>query len=904
MNNRRSYLSCVVVIALLGAMQAFAITEAQVEYTELKRIMAESKAWDVSRLQKESITPEVMLPATEKYPAMVALKQALALAKDLSGAGVNVSKEKAALEALQSSCETGQSDEASFTSVVAIRRTLAFKNPLLNFKSIVFQKHNKPFDKMSSNGKAVSRGENHMIDQYLGFNQIKGGGIYVLENPFSEKPTARNVLSQPVVSGRLQGKKLGDEGSFVGLDLDYDASRIVFAYTEAEWGVDINQKLKASGKEHKAEVVDPVVNPDVEGRKAGAINTSRQPNIPDDWDWTDQPAGPRKSGGQPAHAKHYYWKKESAFHIFSANVDGSDLKQLTDSMWNDTHPAWLPNGRIVFVSERDAGQTRCSGRAVPCTILYGMMGDGSDIVRFSYHETTEWHPSVDNNGMIVYTRWDYVDRDSDVAHHPWLCFPDGRNPRAFHGNYPRKRETRPWMEMNIRAIPNSPLYMATAAAHHGQAYGSMVLVDPRESDDWEMKQVKRVTPEYFFPESEDLPGKAMTIGRMTRNKNRTSYIEPIGTPWPLSEKYYLAVYARSGEESYGIYLCDMWGNKELLYREEGMSALHPIPFVPRKRPPILQNDSKLAKADRPAGKPMPTTGEVAINDVYQSVEPWPKGSKLKELRVVVVFPKETYEANDPKVGVADQSLARGSLGTVPVEDDGSVYFTMPAGCEFYMQVLDEKGMAVQSMRSGTYVHPGEKMSCVGCHEPKHTGSLREGRMPKAFMRPPSVLKSEGTGTFPITFPRLVQPVLDKHCVTCHDENRTKGKKQVPSLRAVAADKRGWSDSYSALTKGHGKTDSIAWSMCGGNGVMEHHKEIQYSIPGEIGAFKSNLYKMLSGGHKGVKLSPEEMRRITCWLDCNSVFYGAYQEAPEQAKGALVWPKLGLPIGFTKDGTEK
>lgn len=460
------------------------------------------------------------------------------------------------------------------------------------------------------------------------------------------------------------------------------------------------------------------------------------------------------------------------------------------------------------------------------------------------------------------------------------------------------------MEMNIRAIPNSPLYMATAAAHHGQAYGSMILVDPRESDNWEMNQVKRVTPEYFFPEAEDLPGKAMTIGRVTRNNNRTSTVEPLGTPWPLSEKYYLAVYARRGDESYGIYLCDMWGNRELLYREEGMSALHPIPFVPRKRPPILQNDSKLAKADRPAGKPMPTTGEVAINDVYQSVEPWPKGSKLKELRVVVVFPKDTYAANDPKVGVADQSLARGSLGTVPIEEDGSVYFTMPAGCEFYMQVLDEKGMAVQSMRSGTYVHPGEKMSCVGCHEPKHTGSLREGKMPKAFMRSPSILKSEGMGTFPITFPRLVQPVLDKQCVTCHDENRAKGKKQVPNLRADIGNKYGWSEAYSSLTKAHSKPDSMAWAMCGGNGVMENHKELQYSIPGKVGARTSKLCKMLLGRHKGVKLTPEELRRITCWLDCNSVFYGAYQEAPEQAKGSLVWPKLGLPSGFRKDEAGK
>lgn len=901
MDNIRKCIMVALALALVLSIRAFGASESQAEYAELKRMMAESKAWNLGRLNKESVTPEVMLPAMEKYPAMVVLKQTLALAKDLAAVGVDVKKEKEALDALQASCASGDKDEENFKKVVALRRALAFKNPLLNFKSILFQKHNKPFDKMVSNGKTVSRGENHMIDQYLGFNQIKSGGIYVLQNPFSDVPVARNLLEQPVVSGRLKGNKLGDEGSFVGLDLDYDASRIVFAYTEAEWGTEKTTPAKRSQvKESVSDFVDPGANLEGEGRKTAVINTSRNPIIPDDWDWTNQPAGPRKSGGQPAHAKHYYWKKESAFHIFSVNADGSELKQLTDGMWNDTHPAWLPNGRIVFVSERDVGQTRCSGRAVPCTVLYGMMADGSDIVRFSYHETTEWHPSVDNSGMIVYTRWDYVDRDSDVAHHPWLCFPDGRNPRAFHGNYPRKRELRPWMEMNIRAVPNSPLYIATAAPHHGQAYGSIVLVDPREADDNEMSQVKRVTPEYVFPESENLPGKAMEIGRGgSQHKDRTSYLEPIATPWPLSEKYFLAVYARRGDEAYGIYLCDVWGNRELLYREEGMSALHPIPFSPRKRPPIVQNESKIAKADRPGGMPMPTTGEVAINDVYQSIHPWPKGPKLKELRVVTIFPKDTYEANDPKIGVSDQSLARGSLGTVPIEDDGSVYFTMPAGCEFYMQVIDEKGIAVQTMRSGTYVHPGEKMSCVGCHEPKQTGSLREGRMPKAFMRPPSILKSEGEGTFPITFPRLVQPVLDKHCVSCHDQQRAKGKKQVPSLSAKSSTKLGWSEAYCALTKNHTKPDSMAWSKCGGNGVMEHHKELQYSVPGEIGARVSKLYKMLAAGHNDVKLSPEEMRRITCWLDCNSVFYGAYQDAESQSRGSLVWPKLGLPIGFNK-----
>jgi hypothetical protein len=112
-----------------------------------------------------------------------------------------------------------------------------------------------------------------------------------------------------------------------------------------------------------------------------------------------------------------------------------------------------------------------------------MAADGSDIIRFSYHETHEWHPSVANDGMVVYTRWDYVDRDTNIAHHIWTCFPDGRDPRSLHGNYPARRETRPWMEMSIRAIPGSHRFVATAAAHHGNAFGSLVMIDHRDSPD-------------------------------------------------------------------------------------------------------------------------------------------------------------------------------------------------------------------------------------------------------------------------------------------------------------------------------------------------------------------------------------------------------------------------------------
>ncbi|MCP4641617.1 MAG: hypothetical protein GY851_14330, partial [bacterium] len=136
------------------------------------------------------------------------------------------------------------------------------------------------------------------------------------------------------------------------------------------------------------------------------------------------------------------WTPESSYHLFKVNADGTGLVQLTDGPWDDFDPCFLPGGRVAFITERRGGYLRC-GRHCPVYTTYSMNDDGSDILCLSFHETHEWQPSVTNDGMLVYTRWDYVDRDTNVAHHIWTSYPDGRDPRSFHGNYPEKRETRP-----------------------------------------------------------------------------------------------------------------------------------------------------------------------------------------------------------------------------------------------------------------------------------------------------------------------------------------------------------------------------------------------------------------------------------------------------------------------------
>lgn len=288
-------------------------------------------------------------------------------------------------------------------------------------------------------------------------------------------------------------------------------------------------------------------------------------------------------------------------------------------------------------------------------------------------------------------------------------------------------------------------------------------------------------------------------------------------------------------------------------------------------------------------------GTVAVLNVYESELPWPAGVKIKSLRVVNIFPKDNPFQDDPNIGVAAQSLCRGVLGTVPVEADGSVHFRLPAGAPVYFQLLDETGLAIQTMRSDTYVHPGERLTCVGCHEHKHlslnrlavAASTASPQTPQphlpplALRRPPSTLQPEPEGAYPLTFARLVQPVLDAKCLGCHNQ-----QPKAPSLHGDRFGKFGWSEAFATLSR-------RAWGRSGGNGIAL--KEPQFSIPGQEGARVSRLYRMLSQNHHDVTLSASEWRRLTLWLDCNSNFYGAYTDPDQQARGQVVKPRWGIPL---------
>jgi hypothetical protein len=561
----------------------------------------------------------------------------------------------------------------------------------------------------------------------------------------------------------------------------------------------------------------------------------------------------------------YYSPQRRSFHVFAMDADGENLRQLTDGPDDDFDPCPLPDGDLAFMSTRRGGFGRCHNpwEPLPAYTLHRMDACGGNLRTLSFHETNQWHPSVLADGRIVYARWDYVDRSAANFHGLWTSNPDGTNPSILFGNYTQKINAC----YQPRAIPGSRRIMFVAGAHHAVVGGSLVIVDParvgldRATGQDAFESIESFTPEVCFPEAPGWP---------------SSYFH---SPWPLSEDYFLVSFSFDPlpgmgpkverDTSTGLYYLDRFGNMELIFREEGISCMYPIPLAQRPLPAVLPSSANLESGDE---------GELVLSDVRKSFMRLPDDRQICELRIFQVLPKtETHVFDKPKIGYARGESARMLLGSVPVEADGSAYFRVPARKPVYFQAVDESGRAVQSMRSVVYVQPGARLSCVGCHEPP--GTSPESRPLMALSRPASAIKPGPEGSMPFSFPRLVQPVLDRHCVSCHDGAEGPGKSPLV-LTGERQDR--FTRSYQNLRP------FVRWHEWGPDTITPI-----VTRPGHLGADESPLTKILADEThgEGVKLADAALRRIYVWLDGNAPFFGTYGKGEQDAQlaGAPVPP---------------
>jgi hypothetical protein len=266
-------------------------------------------------------------------------------------------------------------------------------------------------------------------------------------------------------------------------------------------------------------------------------------------------------------------------------------------------------------------------------------------------------------------------------------------------------------------------------------------------------------------------------------------------------------------------------------------------------------------------------------DVYQGLEGVKRGT-IKYLRVLESIPKTEHSIPQRlDVGIGSGWDPRKVLGTVRVEDDGSARFAVPAGTPVFFEALDADYMDVRRMRSFTSLQPGEQVACVGCHE--SYGSAPPNRAVAALEKPPQTITPPPWGEIPMDFSKVVQPVLDRHCVACHDGSDGTRKSFDLSGRqlveAVGADNQSpgppWPNTPHRVTASFVHLlDYVDFTRLGG------YEGGNLPLPPyAVGSHRSRLIKVLDAGHYDVRLTPADRRALVAWIDCNAPYLGGWDD---------------------------
>ncbi|MBN2327070.1 MAG: SUMF1/EgtB/PvdO family nonheme iron enzyme [Candidatus Omnitrophica bacterium] len=546
--------------------------------------------------------------------------------------------------------------------------------------------------------------------------------------------------------------------------------------------------------------------------------------------------------------------------IWEMNIDGSGLRQVGDfpKDVDCMDPCYLPDGRIVFGSTASYQSVPCwHGQKWVCN-LFLMDSDGSNVRQLCFDQDHDFHPSVLNNGQIVFNRWDYTGINHIFQRELMVMNPDGTGQRAVYGS-------NSWYPNSLyypRALPGDPTKLVCIiSGYHGvHRMGQLVILDTGKGWYKEDGIVKRIS------------GRGESINPIIRDQLVDSDWPKFLYPYPISDKQFLVSCWENKNSTWKLCLADVYDNVVTIYEKPGAALFEPVLVIKHPIPPCIPDRVKLEQND----------AVVYLSNVYRGsgLKGVPKDT-IRSLRVFAYHFGYRGLAGPHKIGYGGPWEAMRILGTVPVEKDGSAIFHVPSNTPLSLQALDNEGKAVQLMRSWFTAMPGEYVSCIGCHEnpsdaPEPVQSIAARLEPREIS--PWYGPARG-----FDFAREVQPVLNHYCVSCHN-----GKKDsIPDLRSEESipEYRGLKISSLGVKRLHPKmsedTQGFIKYSPAYDALLPYVRrvgiedDVTMLIPGEYHADTSELVQMLQQGHKGVVLDPESWDRIVAWIDLNAPCHGTW-----------------------------
>ena len=580
-----------------------------------------------------------------------------------------------------------------------------------------------------------------------------------------------------------------------------------------------------------------------------------------------------------------YEDEKSNYQIFTIGIDGKGLRQLTHGAYNNLDPCWLPDGGIAFISDRKPAYAYCY--VVTSPVLYRMEGDGSKQRRLSANYLMDFTPSVLEDGRIIYTRWEYVDRAACPIQSLWAINPDGTGLSGFYGN----RVLSPGTFMDAQPVPGTNKAVATATNHNGPCRGGIVLIDQSRGANAK-EAVTNLTPEI------DLYRYSGVYGNGLRG--------PYEKPFPLGDDRFLV--SKGGT----IQLRDFDANSvSLLFPTGGMGFYCPQPIRETKRPPVLTGNHMDRSVELPEdGRASGAWASVFVQDVYYGLEPEVKRGEIKQIAVVQEIEKSTHTPQNnrrpdghgmrniavfgyqfPLVSCGATYAPKKVWGFADVDEDGSAAFQVPSEVPIYFLALDGEGRALQRMRSFTHMMPGEVQGCVGCHADRSAAASHSGQgVP--LRRTPQKLRAPAWGVKGFSYPEVVQGVFDRNCIKCHNEREQPGNVDLTGdmtdffnvsydilARTGTQSENGWIHHGSPVgprgdaARGMSPYAEWIWTINGaGHNVLE-------IAPRRWGSPASKLADIIRSGHPDkdgkprVNVPDEDRRRVYLWLDLNIPYYG-------------------------------
>lgn len=520
---------------------------------------------------------------------------------------------------------------------------------------------------------------------------------------------------------------------------------------------------------------------------------------------------------------------DNRWNVFEVKLNNADCKKLIDNPEPDLEfydGTYLPDGRIIANSNIGYQGVPCVNGSDPVGNMVLYTPQSKNLRRLTFDQDANWNPVIMNNGRVMYTRWEYTDLTHYYTRIVMNMNPDGTEQKALYGS----GSMFPNSTFDVQPLPGyASAFVGIISGHHGVARsGRLILFDPAKA----RKGVAGMLQE--------IPHRNRPIVEEVKDRLVDGVWPQFIKPSPLNDTYFLVAAKLDKNDLWGIYLVDKFDNVTCLHKMEGEGYISPIAVRKTVTPPAIPDRVKLD--DKQA--------TVFIQDIYEGegLKGIPRGT-VKSLRLhAYEYAYVQTQSDHNWHGIQSGWDIKRMLGTVPVEEDGSVIFKIPANTPVSIQPLDKDGVAVQWMRSWLTGQPGEIVSCVGCHEDQNQIVIPKRVI--ASQKAPHALTPPEGGTRSFTFDLEVQPILDRACIACHN-----GEGKAFDLRGGKKDGRGYGASYLNL---HPYVHRQ-----GGEGDMV----VLY--PYEYHPNTSELVRLLKKGHYNVQLTDAEWRKIYNWIDYNA-----------------------------------